>query len=153
MDHFDSLRAQLAAAIPFARHAGVEIVEIADGAATTRLSQVEQLSNHIGSVHAGAIFTLGETASAAAMVGAFAEVATMMRPLATAANITYLKLGRGLLTARARTDIAGAELRRQLNAHGLVTFEVHIEVRDERDHAIAQMVVAWRVTLPKPASG
>jgi uncharacterized protein (TIGR00369 family) len=153
MDHFDSLRVQLAAAIPFARHAGVEIVEIADGSAITRLSQAEQLSNHIGSVHAGAIFTLGETASGAAMVGTFAEVATSIRPLATAANITYLKLGRGLLTARARTDMAGAELRRQLNENGLAAFEVHVEIRDEREREVAQMVVAWRVTLPKPASG
>jgi uncharacterized protein (TIGR00369 family) len=149
MTGYQALRAQLTAAIPFARHAGIEIVEIADGVAVARLVQAEQLSNHIGSVHAGALFTLGETASGAAMVGAFADVATQIRPLATSANITYLKLGRGVLTARARTGLPGEELRRQLDANGLVAFEVHVDLQDESERTVAQMVVAWRVKLPK----
>ncbi|MDB5735329.1 MAG: hypothetical protein JWN16_1966 [Alphaproteobacteria bacterium] len=152
MDTFQSLRVQLADAVPFARHAGVEIVQIGDGVAITRLIQSEQLSNHVGSVHAGAIFTLGETASGAAMLGAFAEFATVIRPLATSANISYLKLARGTITARAQTDVAGAELRRQLNADGLVKFEVHVDVQDDRERDIAQLVVTWRVTMPKPTS-
>ncbi|HJR55137.1 MAG TPA: YiiD C-terminal domain-containing protein [Rhizomicrobium sp.] len=149
MTDFQFLRAQLAAAIPFARHAGVEIVAIADGSAVARLVQAEQLSNHIGSVHAGALFTLGETASGAAMVGAFAEVAAQMRPLATSARISYLKLARGTLTARARTDVAGAELRQQLSANGVATFEVTVDIQDDRDRVVAQLVVSWRVTLPR----
>ena len=149
MTDFTSLRTQLAAAIPFARHAGVEIMEISDGAAVARLVQSEPLSNHLGSVHAGAIFTLGETASGAAMVGAFAEVATQMRPLATSANISYLKLARGTLLARARTDIVGSELRAQLAGNGAVNFAVHVDVQDERERVIAQLVVSWRVTMPK----
>jgi uncharacterized protein (TIGR00369 family) len=146
---YPSLRDQLAAAVPFARHAGVVIAEIGDGVALARLAQTEPLSNHLGSVHAGAIFTLGETASGAAMVGAFADVATRLRPLAVSANIAYLKMGRGTLVARARTDRAGAELRRQLDADGVVTFQVHVDVQDERERVIAQLAVAWRVTLPK----
>ena len=118
MTDFEALCVQLAAATPFARHAGVEIVEIADGLATARLVQAEQLSNHIGTVHAGALFTLGETASGAAMVGAFAEVATQMRPLATSAKISYLKLASGIApvriddhaqSGRGRLDVVGGE--------------------------------------------
>jgi uncharacterized protein (TIGR00369 family) len=146
---FDSLRTQFAQAVPFARYAGVEIVEIADGLARTQLTQSEQLSNHIGSLHAGAIFTLAETASGAAMLGAFAEVATVIRPLATEAKISYLKLGRGTIRAQARTNIAGVTLRDQLREHGLVTFEVSVDVQDERDRVIAEVSVQWRVTMPK----
>lgn len=146
---FDALRAQFAAAVPFARHAGVEIVEIGDGTAQTRLTQTEQLSNHIGSLHAGAIFTLAEAASGAAMVGAFAEMAAAIRPLATEARISYLKLGRGAVTAQAKTDHIGADLRHQLRATGLVTFQVTVDVLDERQRIIAQVVVGWRVSMPK----
>jgi uncharacterized protein (TIGR00369 family) len=149
MTDFQSLRVQLAAAIPFARHAGIEIVEIADGSAVARLVQAEQLSNHIGSVHAGALFTLGETASGAAMAGAFAAIVTLIRPLATSARISWRKLARGTLTARARTDQAGVELRRQLDADGVVAFEARVEVRDEQEQIVAEMVVAWRVTLER----
>ena len=146
---FEFLRSQLAAAVPFARHAGVEITEIADGFATAQLVQTEPLSNHLGSVHAGAIFTLGETASGAAMIGAFADTATQVRPLATEARISYLKLARGTIIAQARTDIAGADLREQLRANGLVTFGVKVDVQDDRARVIAQLDVSWRVTMPR----
>jgi uncharacterized protein (TIGR00369 family) len=152
MPDFHSLRVQLAAAIPFARHAGIEILEIGDGSAVARLVQAEQLSNHIGSVHAGALFTLGETASGAAMVGAFADVATQMRPLATSAKISYLKLARGTITARAQTDTPAAELRRQLSANGVVMFEVTVDVQNDQEREVAQLVVAWRVTMPQSPS-
>jgi uncharacterized protein (TIGR00369 family) len=152
MENFQSLRAQLTEAVPFARHAGVEIIEIADGFATAQLTQAQQLSNHLGSIHAGAIFTLGETASGAAMIGAFAEMAAMIRPVATSAKISYLKLGRGTIQARARTDIAGADLRHQLTGNGLVTFEINVDVQDTRERMIAQLVVSWRVSMSKSAS-
>lgn len=146
---FETLRAQFAAAVPFARHAGVEIVEIGDGFARTQLTQTEQLSNHIGSLHAGAIFTLAETASGAAMLGAFAEMATTIRPLATEAKISYLKLGRGTIQAQARTVMAGAELREQLRSSGLAAFEINVDVQDERERVIAKVSVQWRVTMPR----
>jgi uncharacterized protein (TIGR00369 family) len=152
MDNFEFLRAQLVEAVPFAKHAGVEIIEIADGFAVAQLIQAEQLSNHLGSVHAGAIFTLGETASGAAMIGAFAQMATMIRPVATSAKISYLKLGRGTIKARARADTPSAELRHQLTANGLVTFEINVDVQDARERVIAQLVVPWRVSMPKRAS-
>jgi len=146
---FETLRAQFAAAVPFARHARVEIVEIGDGFARTQLTQTEQLSNHIGSLHAGAIFTLAETASGAAMLGAFAEMATAIRPLATEAKISYLKLGRGTIQAQARTVMAGAELREQLRSSGLAAFEINVDVQDERERVIAKVSVQWRVTMPR----
>jgi len=146
---FETLRAQFAAAVPFARHAGVEIVEIGDGFARTQLTQTEQLSNHIGSLHAGAIFTLAETASGAAMLGAFAEMATTIRPLAIEAKISYLKLGRGTIQAQARTVMAGAELREQLRSSGLAAFEINVDVQDERERVIAKVSVQWRVTMPR----
>ena len=83
------------------------------------------------------------------MIGAFAPVATAIRPIATTANIAYLKLGRGLIKASARTDIPGADLRRQLSANGLVTFAVHVDVQDDRERVIAQLAVSWRVSMPK----
>ena len=146
---FETLRAQFAAAVPFARHAGDENVEIGDGIARTQLTQTEQLSDHIGSLHAGAIFTLAETASGAAMLGAFAEMATAIRPLATEAKISYLKLGRGTIQAQARTVMAGAELREQLRSSGLAAFEINVDVQDERERVIAKVSVQWRVTMPR----
>src|SRR5258706_7795561 len=71
---YETIRAQMAAAVPFARHVGIELVEIVPGKGVATLDETATSVNHIGSQHAGALFTLGETASGAAMAGAFAAL-------------------------------------------------------------------------------
>jgi hypothetical protein len=39
-----------------------------------------------------------------------------------------------------------------LTANGLVTFEINVDVLDARERVIAQLVVSWRVSMPKSAS-
>ena len=67
MTPFDALRAQLSAAVPFAAHVGVALETIGEGTATATLEQRRDTSNHIATMHAGALFTLAEAASGAAM--------------------------------------------------------------------------------------
>ena len=55
--------------------------------------------NHVGSQHAGALFSAGEAASGGAFVGAFAEHMGAITPLARSAQIAYLKLAKGPITA------------------------------------------------------
>ena len=59
------------------------------------LPQEDHLHNHVGSQHAGALFSAGEAASGAAFVGAFAEHMGDITPLARNAEISYLKLAKG----------------------------------------------------------
>ena len=82
MTLYETIRTQMTSTVPFARHAGVTITEVADGRAFARLPETPESVNHIGSQHAGALFTLGETASGAAMAGAFAQVLLAIRPVA-----------------------------------------------------------------------
>src|SRR3712207_7474748 len=49
------------------------VVEVAPGRGVVRLPDRDELRNHVGSQHAGALFSAGEAASGAAFVGAFAE--------------------------------------------------------------------------------
>ncbi len=74
MTLYDVIREQISKTVPFARHAGVELVRIDDGVGEAELRQTETSVNHIGSQHAGALFTLGEAASGAAMAGALAPL-------------------------------------------------------------------------------
>src|SRR5262245_52594317 len=57
--------------VPFAHHARVDVLEIGEGTGRARMPDSPELRNHIQSLHAGALFTLGETASGSAMLGAF----------------------------------------------------------------------------------
>lgn len=143
MDMFQVIKEQFN--VPFATHTGVEITEVADGTGTAKMPQTDTSINHIGSQHAGALFTLGEAASGAAMAGAFAPVILEVRPIAGKAEIAYTKVAKGTITARARTLDPSATLLEKLNADGKVAFDVAVELVNPDGDAVANMKVAWHV--------
>lgn len=143
---YDLIKQQLASTVPFASHVGIEVAEVGEGAGTARLMQSDVSINHIGSQHAGALFTLGETASGAAMAGAFAPVLLGVRPVAGSASINFRRVAKGTVTARAITDQAAEQLRAQLEEGGKVRFPVNVELIDECDTVVADMIVEWSVS-------
>jgi uncharacterized protein (TIGR00369 family) len=131
--------------VPYAAHTGVEVVEVKPGEARARLDQRQEVSNHIGTMHAGAMFTLGEAASGGAMVGTFADRLGQIRPVASEASIRYTRLARGLLTATARCAEPPEALRARLDADGKVAFDVAVDIQDAEGQSVAGMTVAWHV--------
>ncbi|MDW3099598.1 MAG: DUF4442 domain-containing protein [Alphaproteobacteria bacterium] len=131
--------------VPFATHTGVEITDVGDGQGTARMPQTETSINHIGSQHAGALFTLGEAASGAAMAGAFAPVILEVRPIAGKAEISYTKVAKGMITAQSRTLLPSTELLEKLNTDGKVAFNVAVDLTNADGDQVAQMTVAWHV--------
>lgn len=143
MDMFQVIKEQFN--VPFAIHAGVEITDVADGHGTALMPQTDTSINHIGSQHAGALFTLGEAASGAAMAGAFAPVILEIRPIAGKADITYTKVAKGTITATSKTLLSSAELLEKLNVDGKVAFDVAVDLTNSDGEKVAQMTVAWHV--------
>lgn len=144
---YETIRAQMAAAVPFAKHAGVELVEIAPGKGVARLDESATSVNHIGSQHAGALFTLGETASGAAMAGTFAELLANIRPVASHASIDYKKLARGSITAIAVTADDPALLLATLQSARKVVFDIAVTLTNEAGVTVGTMSVQWQVRL------
>lgn len=142
---YEVIRSGLADAVPFARHLGVELLEVGDGVAAARLIQRPDLSNHIGTMHAGALFTLAETASGAAVAGAFLDTIASIRPVAAEARIEYLKLARGTIGCTARTAEPAEALRRRLREERRVAFDVLVDLAGENAEPVARMTIAWRV--------
>lgn len=138
------MRAGMQQVIPFNNHLGLEVVELADGRGVVRLPDAQSLHNHVGSQHAGALFSAGEAASGGAFVGAFAEQLSAITPLAKAASIEYLKLAQGPITATATLG-AKEELLGRLEADGRVEFPVEVELADESGTKVARMSVDWHV--------
>ena len=143
---FDAIRAHLSRSIPFAAHTGVVIDAVGAGTARASLPARPETANHIGTPHAGAMFTLGETASGAAMAGAFADILLTLRPVAAEARIRFLKLARGTLTAEARVDQEVRQLRQMLDSDGKVVFDIEVRIIDETDTEVGAMTVAWHVS-------
>jgi acyl-coenzyme A thioesterase PaaI-like protein len=144
---FEAVRAGLEQAIPFNRHLGLEVVDVADGRGSVLLPDDEALRNHVGSQHAGGLFAAAEAASGAAFVGAFAERMGEITPLAKAARIEYAKLAKGPITATATLDEDKTALLERLDSDGRVEFPVSVTLTDGSGTDVASVVVDWHVRL------
>jgi acyl-coenzyme A thioesterase PaaI-like protein len=153
MTDFDLIAKGMTQAVPFAGYLNLEIVEISDGEATVVLPERPELKNHVGSQHAGALFTAAETASGAAFVGGFAERMGDVTPLARRAEIAYEKIADGAITARARLGIPTAQALETLDAEGKVEFPCEIELTDADGNFVAAANVRWHVRLNQQAAG
>jgi acyl-coenzyme A thioesterase PaaI-like protein len=138
-------------AVPFAGFLGVEIASLAPGEATAMLPERPELTNHVGSQHAGALFTVAEAASGAAFVGAFAERMGDVTPLARSAEISYEKIAKGPIAAKATLGVPAEEALATLDAEGKVVFPCQIELSDASGQRVATATVQWHVRLNKPS--
>lgn len=142
MTPYDMIKAQLGTIVPFQNFVGVELLELVDGKASAQLAQRDETTNHIKTQHAGAMFTLGEAASAAAL----APVILSVRPVAAGATIAYTKITKGTLTAHAKTSVPSNDLLAKLEADGKVAFEVLVDIQDSDKDTVAEMAITWHVS-------
>lgn len=142
---YEAVRTGLQQAIPFNNHVGLEYLEVTEGRGVVRLPEAKHLENHVGSQHAGALFSAGEAASGGAFVGAFAQLLGEITPLAKSAEISYLKLAKGPINATATLSKQPQELLKQLDAEGRIEFPVTVELSDADGQKVAEMTVQWHV--------
>lgn len=151
MTDFDAIAKGLTQAVPFAGFLGVEVTNVTAGEATAVLPERAELTNHVGSQHAGALFTVAETASGAAFVGAFAERMGDVTPLARNAEISYEKIAKGPIEAKATLGVPAEEALATLDAEGKVVFPCEIELTDASGQRVATATVHWHVRLNQPS--
>jgi acyl-coenzyme A thioesterase PaaI-like protein len=142
---YPAIAAGLNEAIPFNRYLGLQTVTVAADHGVVKLPSADHLNNHVGSQHAGALFSAGEAASGAAFVGAFAEMLGAITPLAQSAEISYRKIARGEITATARCGADIDALRAELERDGRVRFPIAVELTDADGTIVAEMTVNWHV--------
>jgi uncharacterized protein (TIGR00369 family) len=151
MVDYDAIAQGMTQAVPFAGFLEVEITSVTAGEATAVLPERAELTNHVGSQHAGALFTAAETASGAAFVGAFAERMGDVTPLALSAEISYEKIANGPIEAKATLGVPADEALATLDAEGKVVFPCEIELTDADGQRVATATVQWHVRLNKPS--
>src|ERR671925_804982 len=111
-----SIGEMLAATVPMARTLNLEFLQATPDKAVVALPDQSEYHNHVGGPHAGAMFTLGETASGAIVLAAFGDQLARAVPLAVSAEIGYRKLAMGAVTATARLGRPAAEVVADLDA-------------------------------------
>ena len=132
------------AALPFNQHVGL-VVELAeDGRGAVSLADNSALHNHIGTLHAGALFTAAEAASGAAILGSFADKMSELTPLALEARIEYLKVAKGSIRATATMRRTKADVLAEFaTTEKGVKVEVDVVITDAAQVEATRVVVTW----------
>ena len=124
----DTVRASMPTTVPFVGTLGIEYLELSTQHAVCRLPDDPRFHNHIGGAHAGAMFTLAETASGALVLSNYGEMLGEVTPLAVEATIRYLKVARGPVTATAHMASKADAVIATLKAGGRPEFHVEVEL-------------------------
>ena len=140
---YDRIKQQMMETLPFTQLLGIRIDEIGPGTSKVSMPFDTKLTNHLGTPHAGALFTLAETASGAAMAGGFADLIMGLRPVAKESRIQYQKVAKGATRAEGRVPGDIAALKATLKADGKVAFPVEVDIFDEAGTLAAQVQVDW----------
>lgn len=129
--------------VPFARLLDISFDSVGSGKAVARMPDRSDLHNHVGGPHAGALFTLAETASGAAMLSAFGDQLTRAVPLVTGARIHYRKPAMGAVTASATVHADRADVVAQLDEGKRPEFDVAVAIRNAEGVVVSEMNVSW----------
>ena len=146
---YDLIKQQMMNTLPFVKTCGIQIEEIGPGTSRVSMPEDGKLNNHLGSHHAGAMFTLAETASGAAMAGGFAELIMGLRPVAKEARIRYVRVAQGATHAKARVPGDIGALKQVLQSEGKIAFPVEVEIFDSTDALVAEVHVDWHLSMKR----
>jgi acyl-coenzyme A thioesterase PaaI-like protein len=129
------------ARIPYTRELGFAIERAADGEVQMTLRDAEATRNLAGTVHAGALFTFGETVAG---VAAGLETLEHGFPFARRAEIRYRRPARGAVQGYARVE-AGEVRRviRELSRDGRSELSVSVRLAGADGETLAEMDVDY----------
>ncbi|MEQ3551285.1 DUF4442 domain-containing protein [Pseudonocardia nematodicida] len=145
----------MAQAVPWVGTAGITFGEITTERAEAFLPDRADQHNHVGGPHAAVMFGLGETASGAVGLAAFAATGDRAVPLVVRSEIGYLKLARGDLRAEAVLTRPAGEVIAALDAGERPEFTVDVALVDTAGVQTGAMTVVWTLKphrAPEPAS-
>jgi uncharacterized protein (TIGR00369 family) len=138
-----SIGEMMTASVPMTRTLGLRFAECGPERAVVELPDDAAWHNHVGGPHAGAMFTLAESASGAVVMAAFGEQLGRAVPLAVRAEIGYKKLAMGPVTATARLGRPAGEVVAELDAGERPEFPVHVDITRQDGAVTGEMTVVW----------
>jgi uncharacterized protein (TIGR00369 family) len=134
--------------MPYNAMLGVRITEMDGGHARGILASRPEVGNHVGTMHAGAQFSLVEAASGAAVSSAFLDLLGKATPLAQGAELTYKRPVKGDAVADAVVSPEEiARVRGELEAQGRARFDVSVTVTDTQGTVATEAVMRWYIRL------
>jgi acyl-coenzyme A thioesterase PaaI-like protein len=129
--------------VPWVRTVGISFDEVTPERAVLRLPDDPGRRNHVDGPHAAMIFGVGETATGAVTIAAFASVMERVTPLPVRSEIAYQRIARGPLTAVAVLARPAAEVLAELESGTRPEFGVDVTITDGEGRETTRMTVVW----------
>lgn len=108
-------------------------------------------TNHLGTVHAGAMLALAEASSGEYLLREFGTLPFPVLPVVRRVEAKFRKPARGAIHSRVRvapTDRDG--FLQTLGERGRALLEVHVDVHDEQGTQVLTTMVEWFVARHDP---
>lgn len=138
-----SIGEMMAASVPMVRTLNLEFTETSAERAVVSLPDQGEFHNHVGGPHAGAMFTLAESASGAIVMTAFGDQLSRAVPLAVRSEIGFKKLAMGPVTATAELGRPVADVVAELDAGERPEFPVNVSITREDGAVTGEMSIVW----------
>lgn len=122
---------------------GIAFQELTQRQAVLVLPDNPAYYNHIGGPHAGAMFTLAESASGALVLVNFGDLMATVTPLALRGEINYLKVAKGEVRARADFAHDAAELLATLAQGERPEFSIAVQLHTADGRQTGQAEFRW----------
>ncbi|GAA2120487.1 DUF4442 domain-containing protein [Kitasatospora saccharophila] len=133
----------LTSTVPMVKTLQLEYLETTAERAVLRLPDLPEYRNHVGGPHAGAMFTLAESASGAVVLAAFGDQLGRAVPLPTVGEISFKKLARGVVTATATLGRPVAEVIAELDEGKRPEFPIIVEITREDGAVTGVLEIVW----------
>jgi uncharacterized protein (TIGR00369 family) len=127
---------------PYLVHLGMRIERWQTEAVALRLPLRREVSNHLGMVHGGAQYALGEATAIALASQVIGKQATPINLLTASATITYRRRAQGGLLGRASLSPEEAKrLRADIAEHSRARFSIMVDLLDETEKIVTTLTV------------
>lgn len=138
---------QILGMVPFAGTIGVVVEAASHTEATCTMAFRPDIGNHVGTPHAGALFTLGESCSGALMAAVLGDLIMSQGLLVVLkeATVRYRKPVNGDAHAVATMAMTAAEIRAAVEADGRIDVPVDVHVTDHEGGEGTTIAFLWAV--------
>ena len=134
--------------IPFISTVGIVLDEIGLGSAKATLPARREVQNHMGTAHAGAVYSLGESASGGVVLSMFADQLPKVFIALKSSTVAHKKAAAGDVVATATLKEDPKAIRARYDETGKSDFEVPVALY-VGEVLTAEITFTWAVRAPR----
>ena len=129
---------------PFNSHLGAKLLTWSKNESKIEIKCHRAIKNHVGSIHAGALFTLGETCAGIIIIRNFSF--KKFRPLMSDVEVKYSKQARGKVQGIAVLSLeALKKAQKEIREKKIPFIPMKTIITDEPGNVIAEVKTIWQV--------